>query len=106
MLLMKDLFGVLESSPEWKQVYKFKVEEYCGKLGVCSTQSMTLQSHFVELCSTFKNRTQGLSLQASAPKCPASFDVDITEVDNYVVNIHEFLINNMKILNSEEVVKV
>jgi hypothetical protein len=45
-------------------------------------------------------------LQASAPKCPASFDVDITEVDNYVVNIHEFLINNMKILNSEEVMKV
>jgi hypothetical protein len=39
-------------------------------------------------------------MQVSAPKCPSSFDVDATEVDNDAANLQEFLINNKKMLGS------
>jgi hypothetical protein len=53
MVLVKDSFGALESSPEWKQAYKLMLEEYYSKLGTTSRQSVTLKSHFVEFYSAF-----------------------------------------------------
>jgi len=76
-----------ESSPEWKEVYTIMCEEYYAKVGVPVRQSVTLQSHFVELYSGFKNGIHGLTLIVSAPKCPASFVNDDTEVNNYIENL-------------------
>jgi hypothetical protein len=72
------------------------VEGYYGKLG-SGRSSVTLQSHFVELYSAFKNGIRGLSMLVGAPKYPSSIDVDATEFDNYVANLVEFLLNNKKI---------
>jgi hypothetical protein len=58
--LVKDSFGASESSPEWKEVHKLMVEGYYGKLG-SGRSSVTLQSHFVEFYSAFKNGINGLS---------------------------------------------
>jgi hypothetical protein len=94
--LVKDSFGASESSPEWKEVHKLMVEGYYGKLG-SGRSSVTLQSHFVEFYSAFKNGTRGLSMLVGAPKCPSNDDVDATEFDNYVANLLEFLLGNKKI---------
>jgi len=94
--LVKDSFGASESSPEWKEVHKLMVEGYYGKLG-SGRSSVTLQSHFVEVYSAFKNGIRGLSMLVGAPKCPSNVDVDATEFDNYVANLLEFLLSNKKI---------
>jgi hypothetical protein len=93
--LVKDSFGASESSPEWKEVHKLMVEGYYGKLG-SEKSSATLQSHFVEFYSAFKNGICGLSMLVGAPKCPSNVDVDATEFDNYVANLLEFLLSNKK----------
>lgn len=72
-------------------------EEYYAKVGVPVRQSVTLQSHFVELYSGFKNAIRGLSLIVGAPKCPSSFVNDDTEVNNYIQNLQEYLLNSKKI---------
>jgi uncharacterized FlaG/YvyC family protein len=74
-------------------------EEYYAKVGVPVRQSVMLQSHFVELYSGFKNGIHGLTLIVSAPKCPASFVNDDTEVNNYIENLQEYLLNSKKIPN-------
>jgi len=94
--LVKDSFGASESSPEWKEVHKLMVEGYYGKLG-SGRSSVTLQSHFVEVYSAFKNGIRGLSMLVGAPKCPSNVDVDATEFDNYVANLLDFLLSNKKI---------
>ncbi len=71
-------------------------EEYYAKVGVPVRQSVTLQSHFVELYSGFKNAIRGLSLIVGAPKCPSSFVNDDTEVNNYIDNLQEYLLNSTK----------
>jgi hypothetical protein len=97
MLEVPDSFCALESSPEWKEVYTIMCEEYYAKVGVPVRQSVTLQSHFVELYSGFKNGIHGISLIVGAHKCPASFVNDDTEVNNYIQNLQEYLLNSKKI---------
>ncbi len=94
--LVKESFGALESSPEWKEVHKLMVEGYYGKLG-SGRSSVTLQSHFAEFYSAFKNGICGLSMLVGAPKCMSNVDVDATEFDNHVANLLEFLLSNKKI---------
>jgi hypothetical protein len=94
--LLKDSFGASKSSPECKEVHKLMVEGYYGKLG-SGRSSVTLQSHFVDFYSAFKNGIRGLSMLVGAPKCPSNVDVDATEFDNYVANLLEFLLSNKKI---------
>ncbi|MFN9983515.1 MAG: hypothetical protein ACK53Y_26550, partial [bacterium] len=94
--LLKDSFGASKSSPECKEVHKLMVEGYYGKLG-SGRSSVTLQSHFVEVYSAFKNVIRGLSMLVGAPKCPSNVDVDATEFDNYVANLLDFLLSNKKI---------
>jgi hypothetical protein len=72
-------------------------DEYYAKVGVPVRQSVTLQSHFVELYSGFKNAIHGLSLIVGAPKCPSSFVNDDTEVNNYIDNMQEYLLNSKRI---------
>ena len=71
------------------------VEGYYGKLG-SGRSSVTLQSHFAEFYSAFKNGICGLSMLVGAPKCMSNVDVDATEFDNHVANLLEFLLSNKK----------
>lgn len=67
-------------SPEWKLVLKVRV---------VARHSATLQSHFVELYSAFKNGIRGLMVLVGTPKCRNNFN------DN--VSFNEFLTSNKKI---------
>jgi hypothetical protein len=66
-------FNASESSLELKALYKLMVEQYYNAFGYNCRPLATLQSHFVNLYSAFKNGIRGLLLVTGAPKIPAKY---------------------------------
>jgi hypothetical protein len=70
MKIIPNSINASESSPEWKSLYKLKVEQYYNAYGFNTRPLAMLQSHFVDLYGAFKNGIRGLSVVVGALKAP------------------------------------
>jgi hypothetical protein len=60
MKSVANLFHASKSSSEWKALYKLMVGQYNNAFGYNCKPLATLQSHFVDMYSAFKNGIRGL----------------------------------------------
>jgi hypothetical protein len=91
MKIIPNSFNASESLLKWKSLHKLMIEQYYNPYGYNSRPSATLQSHFVDLYSTFKNGIRGLSLVAGATACATKYNDSEIEVEDYVASLESYL---------------
>jgi hypothetical protein len=72
------------------------VDEYYSSMGLLPWQSVTLQSHFVELYSAFKLGIWNTLLVAGSMRCPSAFMKGASETENYVQFLTALLVSDGK----------